>query len=241
MFTLFGFLYIIFFMKEVFNKLYHFYKDQKKLKDRPQTVLEEVLNSVTHGAGALLGVAGLVILLVKASGEKSGIIITGISIFGSTMILLYLMSALYHSLSSTKAREVFKVFDHAAIFILIAGTYTPIAFAIGGGWGWTLFGIVWFLAVLGIVLEAVFKSKIKKISMFIYLAMGWLIVIAWNPMLNSIHYGMVSWLLAGGLFYTAGVVFYILPGIRYFHVLWHFMVLAGTVMHFFGIYYYIAG
>ena len=228
-------------MKKIIEKIGIFYKTQKLLKDRPQTVVEEVLNSVTHGLGVLLGIGGSAVLLVKAVPDKSSSIITGLAIFGSAAILLYLMSTLYHSLSATKAKGVLKVFDHSAIFILIAGTYTPMALAIGGGWGWTLFGIVWSLTVIGVVLEAVFKSKVKKISMFIYLAMGWLVVIAWNPMLNSIPYGIVPWLFAGGLFYTGGVVFYILPGIRYFHVLWHLMVLAGTVMHFFGIFYYIAG
>ena len=229
-------------MKETFKNIKLFYKQQKELKDRPQTTGEEVLNAVTHGAGVLLSVAALVIMIIAAAVNKKGAeIITGVAIFGSTSILLYLMSCLYHSLSKTKARHVFKIFDHSAIFILIAGTYTPIVLAIGGGWGWTLFGIVWFLTITGITLEAVFKSKVKKLSMIIYIAMGWIIVIAWNPMLNSIHYGLVKWLISGGLFYTAGVVFYIMPGKKYFHVYWHFMVLAGTVMHFFGILFYVAG
>lgn len=227
-------------MNETLIKLKQFYKQQRELKDRPQTSSEEVLNSITHGIGVLLGTAALVILNIAAAGIKDAKIITGLSIYGASFIILYLMSMLYHSLSQTKARGVFKVFDHSAIFILIAGTYTPIVLAIGGVWGWSLFSIVWFLTITGIVLEAVFKSKVKKISMFIYLAMGWIIIIAWNPMLDSIHYGMVKWLLAGGLFYTGGVVFYILPGIKYFHVIWHFMVLAGSVMHFFGILFYIA-
>jgi hemolysin III len=227
-------------MNETLNKLKQFYKQQRELKDRPQTSSEEVFNSITHGTGVLLGIASLVILNIAAAGVKDAKIITGLSIYGAAFVILYLMSTLYHSLSTTKARALFKVFDHSAIFILIAGTYTPIVLAIGGTWGWVLFGIVWFLTINGIVLEAVFKSKVKKISMFIYLAMGWIIIIAWNPMLDSIHFGMVKWLLAGGLFYTGGVVFYILAGIKYFHVLWHFMVLAGSVMHFFGILFYIA-
>ena len=229
-------------MEEILKKIRLFYKEQKELKDRPQTTGEEISNAVTHGTGALLSAAALVLMVVSAVQNSKGPgIVAGVSIFGSTSIILYLMSCLYHSLSKTKARHIFKVFDHAAIFILISGTYTPIVIAIGGGWGWTLFGIVWFLTITGITLEAVFKSKVKKLSMIIYIAMGWIIVIAWNPMLNSIHYGLVKWLLAGGIFYTAGVVFYIMPGKKYFHVYWHFMVLAGTVMHFFGILFYVAG
>ena len=229
-------------MKEILINTKSFYKKQKELKDRPQTTGEEIFNAVTHGIGALLSSAALVLMVVSAVANRKGPgIVAGVVIFGFTSIILYLMSCLYHSLSRTKARYIFKIFDHAAIFILIAGTYTPIVMAIGGGWGWSLFGIVWFLTITGITLEAVFKSKVKKLSMFIYLAMGWIIVIAWNPMLNSIHYGLVKWLLTGGIFYTAGVVFYIMPGIKYFHVYWHFMVLAGTVMHFFGILFYVAG
>ncbi len=182
-------------MSNSIKNLKAMYIEQKKLKDRPQTKGEEIFNAVTHGTGALLSLAALVLMVVTAIvNNKSGEIITGVSIFGSTSFFLYLMSCLYHSLSKTKAAGVFKVFDHSAIFILIAGTYTPIVLAINGRWGWTLFGIVWFLTVAGITLEAVFKSKVKKISMFIYLAMGWIIVIAWQPMLNSIHYGLVKWL-----------------------------------------------
>ncbi len=212
----------------------------KNQKERPQTVREEVFNSVTHGIGTLAAVAGTIILVVfSISRGRPAIITCGVAIYGSAMILLYLASTLYHCLSFTKAKEVFKVFDHCAIFILIAGTYTPIAFQIGGTWGWIIFGIVWGLTVLGIVLESVFKSGVKKISMFIYLAMGWLVVIAWNPLLDHINYGMIFWLIAGGLSYTGGVIFYILPGQYFFHVLWHFAVLAGTVFHFFGILFYI--
>ena len=228
-------------MNEIVKNLVNLYREQKKLKDRPQTRGEEVFNAVTHGIGVLLSTAALVLMTVSAVvHSKNCEIITGVAIFGSTSVFLYLMSTLYHSLSRTKAREIFKVFDHSAIFVLIAGTYTPIVLAINGGWGWTLFGIVWFMTITGIALEIVFKSKVKNISMVMYLTMGWLIVIAWNPMLNSIHYGLVKWLIGGGLFYTAGVVFYIMPGKKYFHVYWHFMVLAGTVMHFFGILFYIA-
>ena len=212
----------------------------KKQKERPQTVLEEVFNSITHGIGTLASVAGTIILVVfSISRERPASVISGVAIYGSAMILLYLSSTMYHCLSYTKAKEVFKVFDHCAIFILIAGTYTPIALQIGGAWGWIIFGIVWGLTVLGIVLESVFKSGVKKISMFIYLAMGWLVVIAWNPLLDHINYGMIFWLMAGGLAYTGGVLFYMLPGQYFFHVLWHLAVLAGTVFHFFGILVYI--
>ena len=215
-------------------------KNMKEEGLRPQSLSEEVLNSVTHGAAAAAAAAGTVILIITASGEKSAGIITGLAIYGTSMIFLYLMSALYHSLSFTKAREVFKLFDHCAIFILIAGSYTPISFAIGGATGWTVFGFVWGLALLGIVLEAVYKSRVKLLSMTIYVLMGWLVVFAWNPMLDNIHNGMIPWLLAGGLSYTGGIILYALSGIKYFHMLWHFAVIAGSVFHYIGILFYIA-
>lgn len=212
----------------------------RKQKERPQTVREEVFNSITHGIGTVAAAAGTIILVaLSISMGRPASITAGVAIYGAAMILLYLASTLYHCLSFTKAREIFKIFDHCAIFILIAGTYTPIAFQIGGTWGWSMFGIVWGLTVLGIVLESVFKSGVKKISMFIYLAMGWLVVIAWNPFLDHVNYGMVFWLMAGGIAYTGGVLFYILPGHHFFHVLWHFAVLAGSVFHYFGILFYI--
>ena len=213
----------------------------KKEKERPQSVTEEVFNGITHGVASLAAIAGTVILAVlSVKNDRPASIVTGLTIYGITMILLYLMSTLYHCLSFTRAKEVLKVFDHCAIFFLIAGTYTPMAIKIGGACGWTIFGIVWGLTLVGTILEAVFKSGVKKISMFIYLAMGWLIVIAWNPLLDSVDYRLVFWLLTGGLAYTGGVVFYIMPGRYFFHVLWHFAVIAGSVFHFIGIMFYIA-
>ena len=219
-----------------FNKI----KSKKKEK-REQTLLEEIFNAVTHGLGVFLAVAATVILIVVSirNGRPASIVLANV-LFGSTMIFLYLMSTLYHSLVFTKAGFVFQVFDHCAIFILIAGTYTPIAFQIGGSFGWTLFGIIWGLAVIGVVFEAIFKSKVKKLSMILYLVMGWLIVMAWNPMLDNINYGIVKWIIAGGIAYTGGVVFYILQGKYFFHILWHIAVIMGSIFHFFGILFYIA-
>ncbi len=213
----------------------------KKKEKRKTTVLEEVFNAITHGLGIFAAVAATVILIVVSiRNERPTSIVLANIIFGSTMIFLYLMSTLYHCLVFTKAGFVFQIFDHCAIFILIAGTYTPLAFQIGGSLGWTIFGIIWGLAVIGIVFEAVFKSKVKKLSMVLYVVMGWFIVMAWNPLLDNVNYGIVPWIMAGGVAYTGGIILYVLQEKYFFHILWHIAVIAGTVFHFFGILFYIA-
>jgi hemolysin III len=219
-----------------FNKI-----KSKKREKREQTVLEEIFNAITHGLGVFAAVAATVILIVVSikNGRPASIVLAN-TIFGSTMIFLYLMSTLYHSLVFTKAGFVFQIFDHCAIFILIAGTYTPIAFQIGGSFGWTMFGIIWGLASIGIVFEAVFKSKIKKLSMILYVIMGWFIVMVWNLVLDNVYYGIVPWIMAGGVAYTGGIIFYVLQEKYFFHILWHIAVITGTVFHFFGILFYIA-
>ncbi|MCL2793415.1 MAG: hemolysin III family protein [Spirochaetaceae bacterium] len=214
---------------------------KKKKEKRKQTLLEEIFNAITHGFGVFIAVAATVILIVVSirSGKPASIVLAN-TIFGSTMIFLYLMSTLYHSLVFTRAGSVFQVIDHCAIFILIAGTYTPVAFHVGGTTGWTIFGIIWGLAVIGVVFEAIFKSKVKKLSMVLYIVMGWFLVMVWNPVLDNVHFGIIRWLLAGGIAYTGGVTFYLLQEKYFFHILWHIAVVAGSVLHFFGILLYIA-
>jgi len=226
--------------ENVFFAFFNRIKTKKKEK-RELTILEEIFNAITHGLGVFLATAATVILIVVSikNGRPVSIVLAN-TIFGSTMIFLYLMSTLYHSLVFTKAGFVFQIFDHCAIFLLIAGTYTPIAFQIGGSFGWVLFGIVWGLAIIGVVFEAVFKSKVKKISMVLYVVMGWLILMAWNPMLDNVNYGIVFWLMTGGAAYTGGMIFYILQEKYFFHILWHIAVIAGSILHFFGILFYIA-
>lgn len=215
--------------------------EKEKKETRTQGLLEEVFNSVTHGIGIFFGIAMISVLTITAiNNDRPALIVTGLVLYGAALVLLYLFSTLYHGLIFTKAKPIFKILDHSAIFLLIAGTYTPIAFQIGGGWGWSLFGIVTGCFILGTVLESVFGSKIKKISMILYVALGWMIVIAWNPMLDSVNYRFVFWLIAGGICYTGGIVFYALTEKRFFHVYWHLAVLAGSIFHFFGILFYIA-
>lgn len=199
---------------------------------RPQSLGEEIANSISHGVGFLLALAITPILIIAAI--PSGTIATmGASIFGATMMILYISSTLYHAFPHSRTKRVFQIFDHGAIFLLIAGTYTPFTLSVlQGVWGWTLFGIVWSLAILGIVLKSVGGAGTSKLSIGLYLGMGWLAVLAVKPLWNSLPGWGIFWLLAGGIMYTAGVVFFIYDHrIRYHHFVWHLFVLAGTVCH----------
>ena len=198
---------------------------------RDQTLGEEIANSISHGVGFLAAVAVTPVLIVKAlpAGAAS---IAGASIFGATMMVLYLASTLYHAFPQSRTKRVFKIFDHGAIFLLIAGTYTPFTLGVlQGAWGWTLFGIVWSLAILGVVLKSTAGAGSGKLSTALYLAMGWLAVLAVKPLwLNMPAWGLI-WLLAGGVMYSAGVLFFMADKIRYTHFVWHLFVLAGTTCH----------
>ena len=199
---------------------------------RDQSLGEEIANAISHGIGFLGAVAVTPMLIISAipSGATA---IVGASIFGATMMVLYLASTLYHAFPQSRTKRVFRIFDHGAIFLLIAGTYTP--FTLGllrGGWGWTLFGIVWGLAIIGVVLKSVGGTGTGKLSTGLYLAMGWLAVVAAKPLwLNMPAWGLF-WLLAGGVMYSAGVLFFVLDHrVRYSHFIWHIFVLAGTACH----------
>lgn len=199
---------------------------------RDQSLGEEIANAISHGIGFLGAVAVTPMLIISAipSGATA---IVGASIFGATMMVLYLASTLYHAFPQSRTKRVFRIFDHDAIFLLMAGTYTP--FTLGllrGGWGWTLFGIVWGLAIIGVVLKSVGGTGTGKLSTGLYLAMGWLAVVAAKPLwLNMPAWGLF-WLLAGGVMYSAGVLFFVLDHrVRYSHFIWHIFVLAGTACH----------
>ena len=194
---------------------------------------EEIANSVSHGLGVLLAVAAVPVLVIHAARRGTAADIVGASVFGAAMVLLYLTSTLYHALPAGRSKEIFQVLDHSAIFLMIAGTYTP--FTLGvlfGGWGWTLFGLVWGVAVAGIVLKVVAGIRFKLLSTLMYVAMGWLIVIAIKPLLASMEPAGLIWLLAGGLAYTVGAAVYAIKGVRYSHFVWHLFVLAGSACHF---------
>jgi hemolysin III len=204
------------------------------------TLGEEIANAVTHGVGLALSVAALVILVVLAARQGDAWRIVSFSIYGMTLVLLYLASTLYHGLRHAGAKRVFRILDHSSIFLLIAGTYTPfLLIRLRGGWGWSLFGVIWALAAGGIAVKAVFINRLKKVSVLIYIAMGWLIVIALKPLLAVIPRPGLWWLLAGGLCYTGGVLFYVFKFFRFHHAVWHLWVLAGSMCHFFAILLYV--
>lgn len=202
--------------------------------------MEEVMNAVTHGVGTLLAVAGLVLLTVLAYLHGSIWHIVSFSIYGTTLVLLYLASTLYHSFTNERVKRIFKILDHSAIYLLIAGTYTPFTLVpLHGVLGWTVFSLVWGLATIGIVLKVFFAGRYKVLSTLCYLGMGWFIVIAIKPLLAAVPALGMIWLFAGGLFYTLGSVFYLWKRLPYNHAIWHLFVLAGSISHFIAVFFYI--
>ncbi len=207
---------------------------------KPYSLKEEIFNSITHGIGTLLGVAALVILVVMSVNHGNVWHIVSTSIFGASIIILYMSSTLYHSLTAPKAKHVFKILDHSSIFILIAGTYTPfLLVTLRGPWGWSLFGVIWGLAVSGIVMKSIFIRRFKILSTIIYLLMGWIVIIALKPLLAALPKGGFLWLFGGGLSYTLGVVFYEWKKLPMSHGIWHLFVIGGTVCHFFSVLFYV--
>ena len=205
----------------------------------PQTrysFAEELANSISHGVGILLGIVGLAVLVGFASVYGGAKQIVGVSVFGLSMILLYTASTLYHSVTNAKVKEILRTLDHSAIYLLIAGTYTPFCLVnLEGAWGWGIFAAIWTLAITGIVSRVWLGRKSNKISVAIYLLMGWFIVIAFKPLLANISSLALAFLIAGGVSYTAGVLFYVWHRLRFHHAIWHLFVLGGTVLHFFAV------
>lgn len=203
---------------------------------RDQSRGEEIANSISHGAAFLMAVAACPVLIVSAARHDGAAGIVGKSIFAFTMMLLYLTSSLYHTLPENKAKHVFQILDHSAIFLLIAGTYTPFTLGVlRGGWGWTLFGLVWGIAMVGVILQSIGGVRHKTLSTLLYLAMGWLIVIAAKPLWLNMPSRGIFWLIAGGAAYTGGVGFYAARRMPYGHFVWHLFVITGTACHFIAI------
>lgn len=202
--------------------------------------MEEVMNAVTHGVGTLLAVAGLVLLTVFAYLYGEVWHILSFSIYGTTLVLLYLASTLYHSFTNERLKYIFKILDHSAIYLLIAGTYTPFTLVpLHGLLGWTVFGLVWGLAIIGIVLKVFFVGRFKLISTLCYILMGWFIIIAIKPLIATVATLGIMWLIIGGLFYTFGTVFYLWHKLPYNHAIWHLFVLAGSISHFIAVFFYV--
>ncbi|AOY01085.1 hemolysin III family protein [Jeongeupia sp. USM3] len=202
----------------------------------------ERFNSYSHLLGTLLAITGLVVLVVVASLYGNAWQIVSVSIYGATLVLLYGASTLYHSIRHPGAKKVLQKFDHCAIYLLIAGSYTPFSLVtLRGPWGWALFGISWGLALIGIVQELLIGKRTRVFSLIIYVLMGWLILIAMKPLEMALPAGGMAWLVAGGVIYSVGIVFFVLDEkIRHGHGIWHLFVLAGSICHFFSILLYVA-
>ena len=204
------------------------------------TLGEEIANAVTSGIGTLLAIAGLVLMVVYASLYGNVWHIVGVSIFGTTLICSHLTSTLYHSIAPRRAKQVLKVFDHLAIYLLIAGTYTPFTLvSLRGAWGWTLFALIWALAAGGIVLKLTAANQVKYLSTAFYLAMGWTVVLVIKPLLDSVATGGLVLLVAGGLSYTVGVAFYAWRRLPYNHAIWHLFVIGGGACHVLAVLFYV--
>ena len=205
-------------------------------KSREQSPGEEIANSVSHGIGLLGAIAVTPVLIVAAVGQGGPAEVVAASIFSATMIALYLASTLYHALPPGRAKRIVRHFDHGAIYLLIAGTYTPFTLgALRGPWGWSLFGVVWGLAITGLALEMVNKKRARAVSTYLYLAMGWLVLIAIHPLWVQLPRAGFVWMVVGGVAYTGGVALYVADRIPYAHFAWHLCVLAGSSCFFVAI------
>ena len=197
---------------------------------------EEIANFITHGIGALLSIAALVLLIVFASLHGNAWHVVSFTIFGSTMLFLYVASTLVHSFPAGKVKDLFEIVDHSAIYFFIAGTYTPFLFiAVKGTIGWVLFGIVWGLALFGTVFKVFFADRFLTVSTILYVVIGWLIVFAWKPLVATVSTAGLVYLVIGGIVYSVGAIFYVWRGFTYHHAVWHLFVIAGSVMHFFAV------
>lgn len=201
---------------------------------------EEIFHTISHGVGIVLSIAGLAILVAFATLNGNGWHIASSSIYGATLILMYSFSTLYHGIPHSQAKQILQQLDHAAIYLLIAGTYTPFLLVnLRHDWGWLLLVIIWTVAIIGVIFELSNYKPFKRISLWLYMTMGWMILLAIKPMLDNVHIGGIVLLVAGGLAYTIGAIFYVRKQMPYHHVIWHFFVLAGSILHFFSILFYV--
>lgn len=205
-----------------------------------ESLSERLFNTITHGIGSILSIVALVLMVVYASYNSDAWSIVGVSIFGSTLILLYMSSTLYHAFSNGRVKQIFKTLDQSFIYLLIAGTYTPVLLiTLRNTLGWTVFVLVWAMAIGGITHRIFFFDKLKKLSLVSYIVMGWLSLIVFKSLLNAAPAELVVWLLIGGAFYTGGLIFYSWEKLPFNHAIWHLFVLGGSFSHFMGIYLYL--
>lgn len=208
--------------------------------DKIYSLGEELAHAVTHGLGAVLAIAGLAILVARASLYGNAWHIVAVSIFGATLVMMYTASTLYHSIPLPRAKRVLRVIDHSLIYFLIAGTYTPFTLVtLRGPWGWSLFALTWGLAAAGVVFKIFATGRFERVSLAIYLGMGWCAIAAIKPLVAALEPGGLALMLAGGITYSGGVAFYLWERLRYHHAIWHLFVLGGSVLHFFAILFYV--
>lgn len=208
--------------------------------DKLQTRTEEIGNATTHALGALLSLVATILLIGFAVNQNDGLKLASSIVFGCTLLLMYVSSTIYHSLKDPKLKHVFRIIDHASIYLLIAGSYTPFMLVtLRGPWGWTLFFIIWSLAFAGVIFKMFFVHRFEVLSTVIYLLMGWMAVVAIKPIYQLLPTGGLECVVAGGLCYTVGVIFYAWEKLKYSHVLWHLFVLAGSIFHFFAVLLYV--
>ena len=201
---------------------------------------EELANAISHGIGVGLSIAGLVLLIVRAALHGDAWQVVSGAIFGASLTILYLASTIYHAVPQGNWKQRLRIMDHTAIYLLIAGTYTPfVLVTLRGAWGWTLFGIIWGLAVLGIAFKLIFRTRFELLSTLFYLAMGWMVIIAVKPMLNALPLEGLLWLAAGGIAYSLGVIFYVWEKLPFNHAIWHGFVMAGSILHFFAVWLHV--
>jgi hemolysin III len=209
-------------------------------RDKLFTLGEELAHALTHGLGVVLAIVGLTVMVARAALYGDTWHVVSASIFGATLVLMYSASTLYHSIPLPRAKEILRIIDHSTIYFLIAGTYTPFTLVtLHGVWGWSLFGVTWGLALFGVVFKIFATGRYEKLSLAIYLGMGWSIVVAIKPLWHTVEIGGLVLLALGGLAYTGGVAFYVFDHRRYFHAIWHAFVLAGSVLQYFAVLFYV--
>lgn len=208
--------------------------------DKLQTRAEEIGNATTHAMGALLSLVAISLLIVFATNQNDGVKLVSSVVFGCTLLLMYVSSTLYHSITDPKLKHIFRIVDHSSIYLLIAGSYTPFMLVtLKGPWGWTLFTVIWSLALSGVVFKLFFVHRFELLSTVIYLMMGWMAIVAIKPIYENLPLGGLECVVAGGLCYTIGVIFYVWERLKFSHVLWHLFVLAGSIFHFFAVLLYV--
>jgi hemolysin III len=209
-------------------------------RDKLYTLGEEVAHALTHGLGVVLAIVGLTVLVARAAVYGTTWHVAGSAVFGATLVIMYTASTLFHSIPLPRIKHILRVIDHSSIYLLIAGTYTPFTLVtLHGPWGWSLFALTWGLALAGVVFKIFSTGRYEKLSLFIYLAMGWCIVLAVKPLMHALPVGGLVLMLLGGLAYTGGVVFYVWERLRYHHAIWHVFVLAGSVLQYFAVLFYV--